>query len=201
MPRSKELSEAMRAAAKEKILAAALTLFSEKGISATGVKEIAALAGVSSGLLYHYFKTKDEIFVALVKQAQKGQEAVGAFLMEGNPAVKIKDYLGTVLDDIAEDGESSRMMNLFTSAFIENIDFPGRDEILEGSQNFENQLRDLIARGQAEGVFKEGNPVAMAQLLIVIVNALCGMKLGYKDKSVLPTVEMLTAFILKEEYN
>ena len=46
---------------------AAFDVFAEKGYSGTRVEEVAKRAGVSKGLLYLYFKTKEELFKAVVK--------------------------------------------------------------------------------------------------------------------------------------
>ncbi len=51
----------------QEITAAALDAFAEKGYAATRVEEVAKRAGVSKGLLYLYFKTKEELFKAVVK--------------------------------------------------------------------------------------------------------------------------------------
>lgn len=51
---------------KEKeILAAALKLFVEFGFHGTPTSKIAHEAGVANGTLFHYFKTKDDLIVAL----------------------------------------------------------------------------------------------------------------------------------------
>ncbi|MFD1144700.1 TetR/AcrR family transcriptional regulator [Larkinella insperata] len=49
----------------EKILATALRLFVTNGFHGTPTSKIASEAGVSNGTLFHYFKTKDELVVAL----------------------------------------------------------------------------------------------------------------------------------------
>ena len=49
------------------ITQAALEAFAEKGYAATRVEEVAKRAGVSKGLMYLYFKTKEELFKAVVK--------------------------------------------------------------------------------------------------------------------------------------
>lgn len=48
------------------LLDAALDLFVERGYAATRVEEVAARAGVSKGTLFLYFKTKEELFQAVV---------------------------------------------------------------------------------------------------------------------------------------
>src|SRR3954454_16220724 len=49
------------------IVNAALDLFAERGFAATRMDDVAARAGVTKGTVYLYFKTKDELFKALVR--------------------------------------------------------------------------------------------------------------------------------------
>ena len=51
----------------QEITAAAFDAFAESGFAATRVDDVAKRAGVSKGLLYLYFKTKEELFKAVVK--------------------------------------------------------------------------------------------------------------------------------------
>ena len=50
------------------LLEAALDLFVAKGFAATRVEEVAAKAGVSKGTLFLYFKSKEELFEAVVRE-------------------------------------------------------------------------------------------------------------------------------------
>ena len=60
MPRTKEQFNSMRNVTKDKIVEAGLKLFSHKGLAATSINDIASLAGISTGLLYHYYKSKED---------------------------------------------------------------------------------------------------------------------------------------------
>jgi AcrR family transcriptional regulator len=51
----------------QEITAAAFEAFAEKGFARTRVDDVAKRAGVSKGLLYLYFKTKEDLFKAVVK--------------------------------------------------------------------------------------------------------------------------------------
>ncbi len=51
----------------QEITDAAFAAFAEKGFTATRVEEVAQRAGVSKGLLYLYFKTKEELFKAVIR--------------------------------------------------------------------------------------------------------------------------------------
>ncbi|KZX55927.1 hypothetical protein A3709_05915 [Halioglobus sp. HI00S01] len=66
------------------ILAAATRLFAEQGFHGTSTRKIAAAAGVSEGTLFHYFRTKnilllailDSFYSALIGAAREGVEHV-----------------------------------------------------------------------------------------------------------------------------
>ena len=56
---------------RQRILEAALKLFVELGFHATPTSKIAQEAGVANGTLFHYFKTKEELVVALYIDAKE----------------------------------------------------------------------------------------------------------------------------------
>lgn len=51
---------------KENLIDTALELFSSKGYTGTTVKDIAKEAGVTDGLIYHYFSSKEELLHAVL---------------------------------------------------------------------------------------------------------------------------------------
>lgn len=52
-----------------RVLRAAAYLFRKKGYAATPVRELAQLVGIQSGSLFHHFKTKDDILLAVMQEA------------------------------------------------------------------------------------------------------------------------------------
>jgi len=54
------------------ILSASLTLFTERGFHGTPTSMIAREAGIATGTLFHYFKTKEELITALYLSVKKG---------------------------------------------------------------------------------------------------------------------------------
>ncbi len=57
----------MKETTQEKILEAALKLFSEKGFLGATTKEIAKRAGISEVTLFRYFKTKEQLFIQVLE--------------------------------------------------------------------------------------------------------------------------------------
>jgi len=65
-PKTKNQFEQIRKESKAKILDAALKLFGTQGYQNTSISEIMKLAGVSKGLMYHYFSNKEELIKQLL---------------------------------------------------------------------------------------------------------------------------------------
>jgi AcrR family transcriptional regulator len=66
-PRSKEQFEEIRNDRKDQVLDAALHVFAEEGYHSASVSRIAKRAGVSKGLMYNYFQSKEEVLLTLVR--------------------------------------------------------------------------------------------------------------------------------------
>ena len=64
-----------KAATRAQIVAAAIQLFSQKGIEAVTVDEIAAAADVGKGTIYNYFQTKEDIIVAFMVDLERTVQA------------------------------------------------------------------------------------------------------------------------------
>jgi AcrR family transcriptional regulator len=53
---------------RTELVDAALKLFAERGFKATTIADIATATGTAHGLVYHYFRSKDELLAAILEQ-------------------------------------------------------------------------------------------------------------------------------------
>ncbi len=65
-PRSPEQFAEIREERKSQILEAALHVFAQDGYHVASISSVAKRAGISKGLIYNYFKSKEEILISLV---------------------------------------------------------------------------------------------------------------------------------------
>ena len=72
------------------LLDAALDLFVAKGYAATRAEEVAAKAGVSKGTLFLYFKSKEELFEAVVR------ENISSVITQG--AAELESFQGSTAE-------------------------------------------------------------------------------------------------------
>ena len=86
-PRTKDQFEEIRHKSRENIEKIALELFALKGYHATSISQIAEKAGISKGLLYNYFKNKEQLLDSVVMKVY--DEIMRIVQMSGNlPAEK-----------------------------------------------------------------------------------------------------------------
>ncbi len=69
MPRTEEQYEQIRAEKKALIMDAAIEVFAEKTFQGASVSMIAKEAGISKGLLYNYFESKEALLKEIIKNA------------------------------------------------------------------------------------------------------------------------------------
>jgi AcrR family transcriptional regulator len=81
-------------ARREQLLASGARLLAERPYDEVSIEEIARAAGVSKGLLYHYFPTKQEFLIAAI---ERGQEEL-AELTAPDPDLPPAEQLGASLD-------------------------------------------------------------------------------------------------------
>ncbi len=77
---------------KEQLLQAAQALILMKGFTATSLDEVCEAAGVTKGSLFHYFKTKEDLGVAVINYFWAGQKRMvgtAAFLENEEPLERV----------------------------------------------------------------------------------------------------------------
>jgi AcrR family transcriptional regulator len=97
------LGSATRTVAQARVLDAALRLFTDHGVSGTSLQMIADAVGVTKAAVYHQFKTKEEIVIA-VTDAELGklEDALEAAEAEED-ALRARKVLLTRVIDMAID--------------------------------------------------------------------------------------------------
>ena len=103
LPTKRRLSTDAR---REQLLASGARLLAERPFDEVSIEEIARAAGVSKGLLYHYFPTKKDFLIAAL---ERGQEELAA-LTAPDPSLPPAEQLAASLDrflDFVEEHEAA----------------------------------------------------------------------------------------------
>ena len=83
-------------ARREQLVALGVEMFSERPFDEVSIDDIAASAGISKGLLYHYFPSKRDFYVAVVRHSADEMQAV----TETDPDLAPLERLSTGLDKL-----------------------------------------------------------------------------------------------------
>lgn len=92
VPNRREVQAEVR---RNQLLDVARRLFAEQGMERTSIKEIAVAAGVAQGLIYHYFRSKDELFWAIIER--DGPLPVLTEIFSDADALPVRDFLTQAL--------------------------------------------------------------------------------------------------------
>ena len=171
MPRMKEANQRIREAQRAKILEAAWKVFARHGLAAT-MAEVAAEAGVSYGLAYRYFVTKEALFHALVEQSlHSGDASFQRFAaLPGTTGERLDRLVAGLVETRRDHPEFAQVHDQVLSDAATPTDL--REQALRYGQAFHDLLRRLIVEGQAEGSVRAADP---DQLVTAILAALDGL--------------------------
>ena len=84
---------------KEQVIGATTRCIVEKGLANMSMKDIAKEANVSTGIIYHYFKNKEDLLLQVIKRAfQKSHEQVMETVETlSSPVEKLERHLENIL--------------------------------------------------------------------------------------------------------
>lgn len=88
---------------RAQLLDVAVRLAAGRDLTAVSVQEIANTAGVSEGLLYHYFPTKDALLLAAVQRAADAMADALDVAVQGPPLAALTAGLAAYLDHVQAD--------------------------------------------------------------------------------------------------
>jgi AcrR family transcriptional regulator len=164
-PRDRETQAARSARTRAALLAAARVLFAEKGYARTGREEIAERAGVTRGALYHHFASKQEVAAAVVDELEAELvDLVVAAALEGS-GVRDQLHRGCrAYMDACADPTMARILAdapaVLGLAACRALDAAACLPL----------LKEVFARGRAEGMEVPGDPGIVASLLLGLLN-------------------------------
>jgi AcrR family transcriptional regulator len=171
-PRSSLSNQKIRDERRDQILHAALKVFAYKGLKAAKIADIAAQAGISQGLIHHYFVCKEDVFTAVIERAMTG--ALAAF---DDPAGFDSDpweRLTLITDRMFQGLVIHPEYMLVLTQSLVNQDAPPEVGKLLASlgDQLNTHLVRLIEAGQAAGQVVPGNPQELAMTYIATIQGL-----------------------------
>ena len=174
-PETRPVSHDSRSAqdSRDEILKAAMHLFANRGFHETSMSEVAREAHVSKALIFWHFKTKEELFVAVLNRLLEPYfidfaEEAGVL----DERAQIKKLVEFYLDFVRDNASSVRFFlaqMLHDQRFSEGLN----EQVLKIYSGYRGMLVELIARAQQKGLCAlRFTPEAAAGFLLSALNGI-----------------------------
>jgi TetR/AcrR family transcriptional regulator, cholesterol catabolism regulator len=152
------------------LLDIAARLFNEKGYKATSLAEIGDALGMNKASLYYYVKSKDDLLAHVIYRASQRLRVLAEGIAENRDdpgsalSRLVRTHCNTILDHPDEFGTV-----IFQRRHIASTVLP---EIAERERVYFDAVKDLVARGAEDGVFRRCDTGIAAQMLLDTMNGI-----------------------------
>lgn len=146
---SQDRAAARKQAQRERILCAAQACFAESGFHAASMATIAETAGMSPGLIYRYFESKNAIILAIIEKQL-------TVLRRRIRELHSTEYLANRIVDYLDEPEPKEEESMSTALFLEISAQAARDPQIAEALDFyvatvRSELEDWLRRSPEQG--------------------------------------------------
>jgi AcrR family transcriptional regulator len=167
--------ERKKAATRERILRAAVQIFSEQGIEKAKLADVAEMLGMTAPALYYYFPSKEELVFACCADtldemiAGIREAAAGA---GRDPVERLRAIITAQMMFELKVAAVTPLLNgvLFGPQYLVNLlQEPQRERIVTQHRTLLNLYRSAITDGVAAGLFEVAEPTIAAFNILAMV--------------------------------
>lgn len=163
MGRNEELNASIRKKRMQEIEEGALYYFAKYGLAGSKISDLSKYIGISQGLLYRYYSSKEELFQVISKKWIENRDNRFQNLTEAPLTAKEKIYILTnyVETSLKKDIQFASFFTIYEN---DSLTSGTKEGTLFYSWCNEpcSMLAKIIEQGQKEGDIHEGNPLKMA---------------------------------------
>ena len=159
MPKTEEQFKQMRDDMRSRILRESSLYFAKNGFGDTKISDLTKHIGIGQGTIYLYFRSKEELFDEIRKNADNSAEVKKIKALAKLPissCAKIEKLSGEVIKNL-EDEDYAVKITIYTQLLLE------QENGLYKSDMY-GALAGIIRKGQKEGEIVKGDPVMLADL-------------------------------------
>lgn len=172
-PRTDEEFKEIRDIRQQQLKDAAIVLFGMKGYAATKISDITGKAELSHGLFYHYFKSKEDVYIAVIKELldilletiEKSKK------ISNSPLLQLEWLTDITHSGSLKEGVYRHIVTL-QALYSEDLPQEMKTEIVSKYNFMIEEITGIIKKGQQAGEFIEGDPEELAFFHLSLVNGL-----------------------------
>ena len=192
-PRKKEDNELIKEKRKEQILDVSLRLFANLGYESTSISRIAKEAGISKGLLYNYFESKEALLKSLVLEMNHMEETYWNDIQDENPKQMLENVFSVYFKLLVESRDKLKLITALAYQ-VDKFQFI-QDLVSQKTQAYLSLFEDLLIK------MKHHNPKEEAMLIGVIFDGIAAQYLIVHGDYPLKELEsyLIKKYIVKYE--
>ena len=150
---------------RREILTGAARAFARAGFDATNMDQIARECGLAKGHIYHYFRSKEEIFTEIrVDAVNRAFERLAPVipLIDTDPEQALRKAISSVVGRILN--EEERYEPLLTDPV--SLSPENRNRIRTAGRRYERTFTAILRAGVARRIFVPGDPKLMTFVIL-----------------------------------
>lgn len=154
---------------RERIMHQAAVLFARSGFDASSLNDLAEEAGISKAGIYHYFKTKQDVYDAIIVQTLQGlfDHVSQVVASAASPDDKLLAFMRAHAAFFEQNYWAFRAMLI---SFSEMSAPEPRHQAAVLRERYEDLLRGIIAEGVAQGQFRAVDPATTGRAVLSMLN-------------------------------
>lgn len=156
------MKEQKKESRRQQILDVSLDLFVRHGYTGTSTRGISKKIGISSGLMFHYFKSKEDLYIAHLETALDAIHMIEEYLQMQLPPIQIFGEIAEALLSYFAVSPTTAKVFLLTKQALYADYLTDEMKAVIKNLNIVDKLVPLIQDGQKAGEIKNGNPRALA---------------------------------------
>lgn len=152
---------------RDRILHAAARVLSERGYAASRLSDIADLAGLRTPGMYHYFASRDDLVLEVMRT---GQQRVWTHVREALDAYADESAALRMLVAVEAHLRIELELSDFATAVTRNLGHvpPAmRKELSVDSDAYHDMWRGLLTDAESEGLLEPGLDLGVARMMII----------------------------------
>ncbi len=149
-------------ARRREILDKSLDLFVRHGYTGTSTREISRALGISSGLMFHYYATKEQLYLAHLHTALDGIRMIAEYLrLPLSPLRIFREIAEAVLSYFAVSPSTAKVFLLAKQASYADYLTDEMKKVV-AQMDAVGLLAPVVRAGQKQGEIREGDPHSLA---------------------------------------
>jgi len=183
-------------ARKMQIIQAALDLFMERGYYGTKTSQISRRAGISEGLLFHYFPTKEILLEELVNIGLEGMR-MPMLVKAENGLEFFYQFTKTLFGEVEKNPLIAKMF-VFMGHVIQAEDIPEKLRKLAISVDTIAYCQSWVETGQKDGSIRDGNAMSLSNMYWCAIHGIME-QYAFHPEMPLPQPEWLTGMMRNDK--